>query len=113
MTEVRACRKWSSAAGGPGRSFQQEKPLTRSNSAVAQHSSVRSDCSIASSIAASPSAICPARPKATANSPKNARYREADLALLSSSKPARSSCNPVLRSPRWMLLGELNDAGRE
>jgi hypothetical protein len=40
--------------------------LTRSNSAIGQHSSVRSERAFASSIMTSPSAICPARPEAPA-----------------------------------------------
>src|ERR1700687_4926500 len=50
----------------------------RSISAVAQRSSVRSERTIASSIAVSPSSICPARPKVSAI--RNVKYRGADAA---------------------------------
>jgi len=86
---------------GFGRALQQKSsPLMRSNSAIAQRSSLCWERTIAASIAARPPGIWPARPKASART--NVNNRGTDPAAPGSAKAARSSGNPMLRSPRWM-----------
>src|SRR5260221_162256 len=73
----------------------------RNESAMHQSSPLRCERSIASSIAARPWAISPARPKPSAKSPRNAAVcGRPSPVTLSSASATRRWCNPVATSSR-------------